>query len=430
MQPFDLHANPAFKHLASGKQWMEIRRYKEAVDSFSKYIQALPEDPAGHYHLSRAYYALAKYDEAVIHGERSLALNPEIPETLHLIGLIYFKKGDWVKTEAFLQKSLEINPDNPEVWIHLATPYLYRKELDKLEVCVDKVLKINPHHAGGLNYKAQLFMQRGDFEKANEYISLALGKEPERGLHHTVAGQIKGLIGNHISSQGHFDVAMAYEPLNIDHRLRYLNTMFSGSFLGKTYHQTSVWGANKFKGYYLILMLYSIFFLPFYLMEFPKVFKFVGPMFFAPLFLLFGIYTSIPTAYKSYKNWRLWGKHGINMSEDLWNASGLLVGLLFLAAGLFLQNQLVSLVGSLILAFAGGLNWVRLMKNTWFKKALILILLTIPIVIAALLIWVLVINVNWQLLPQWAIFGLILVVGVLMNIIMWKEAKKEEEQQR
>ncbi|MCC6726982.1 MAG: tetratricopeptide repeat protein, partial [Saprospiraceae bacterium] len=368
--PHDFNNEPAQKHLAAGIKLLELRRFEEGIKELSQYLQARPEDPAGHYHLSRAYYGLAKYDEAIACAEQSLSIDPFKGQPLHIIGLAHYKKGEWKETETFLKRAIELEPKNTEYWLSLAVPYLHRAEWNKVESCVEEVMKVNPQHPVAFNYKAQLAMQKGDFAKAKEYIGVALNTEPERSMHHAVAGQIEGMAGNAGHAQLHFDTAINKDPAQVGHRLRYLNTRFSGSFWGQFYLQSSIWGAAKFNGYYLILLAYIPIYSAFYNTLQADMGIIMCRIFFAPILLLFAVYTAIPTLYKAYLNEKNWGGEGVDMREDLWNCAGLTIGLLLSATGIFLANEDVTLLGALWLLFMGGINWVRFFKSKFVRIVL------------------------------------------------------------
>ncbi len=424
--PRNFNFDYAGKHLAAGEKLLELRRFKEAIKEIGKYIQSCPDDPAGHYHLSRAYYGLAKYDEAIASAQQALFFDPGKAQPLNLMGLAHYKKGEWGEAKSFLTQAIEIDPHNTEYWLSLAVPHLYKGEWDKVEQCVEAVMKLNPRHPVAFNYKAQLAMQKGDFAKAKEYIAEALNQEPERGMHHTVAGQIEGLAGNAKISQLHFDTAISKDPSQVGHRMRYLNTRFSGSFLGRFYLQNSVWGATRFTSFYLMLLAYVPIYSMFYFAWETKYGAILCRVFFAPLLLLFAIYAAIPTLYKLYLNEKYWDGEGIDMLEDYQNCAALTIGLIISATGLLLINEDVILIGAAWLIFVGGIYGVRFVKDDFVRITLIILLISIPFLMLALTLKLIGANIGYPEFLKFTKYGLI--VGIAVMAINIKEMLTQKKQ--
>ncbi len=425
--PLNSNHDPAARHLAAGLKLLELRRFEDAVKELRQYLQSRPEDPAGHYHLSRAYYGLSKLDEAIECAKQSLSIDPTKAQPMNIIGLALYKKGEWQEAEKQLRRAVEIEPNNTEYWLSLAVPYLYKGEWAKVAPCVEEVLKINPQHPVAFNYKAQLAMQKGDFEKAREYIAVALGKEPERSMHHAVAGQIEGMSGNTGNAKQHFETAISKDPAQVGHRMRYLNTRFSGSFVGQIYRPSSVWGIQTFNFFYRLLLLNLPLYWLFYLAMESENGIAILQVFYAPLLLLFAVYAAIPTLYKMYLNKKYWGGEGVDMTRDYANCAMLTIGLIISATGLFIVNKDVILLGILWLLFAGGINWSRQVKERFVVVTLIILIVAIIFTMLAVVLQLLGAKLGYPDVLKFAQYGLI--AGASILAINLKEAfsKKKNE---
>ncbi|MBK8568227.1 MAG: hypothetical protein IPN76_34215 [Saprospiraceae bacterium] len=247
-----------------------------------------------------------------------------------------------------------------------------------------------------------------------------MSKEPERSMHHAVAGQIEGMSGNVNNAKQHFETAISKDPAQVGHRLRYLNTQFSGSVFGPFYFENSVWGNAPFIGFYVILLLsvpvYSMFYFAMKSEYGVAIFR----VFFAPILLLFAVYAAIPTLYKLYMNEKYWDGEGVDMTGDYANCAMLTIGLVISATGFFLVNSDVILLGMLWLLFAGGINWVGQVKDKFAKGVIFILLVSIPFIMLAIVLRLLGAKLGYPDFLKFAQYGLI--AGASVFAISLKEA--------
>lgn len=103
----------------------EAGEWEKAVDTYTKALELIPDDPILHYNLALAYNAGNAESQAVDCLDRAVELDSEIHRGKEIvaynIGSIYFRDGVNYKARLFLQHVLEINPDNEKARKKLAT---------------------------------------------------------------------------------------------------------------------------------------------------------------------------------------------------------------------------------------------------------------------------------------------------------------------
>jgi hypothetical protein len=97
--------------------------------------------------------------------------------------------------------------------------------------------------------------------------------------------------------------------------------------------------------------------------------------------LVFMIYSAFPTIFKFIKNRQLWGNHGVNLKDDIINATLFSLGLSILASGCYKLDSSLKLFGVLVLIFTILQDYRSKIINKDLKSVLFLLLCLIPIII-------------------------------------------------
>ena len=107
--------------------------------------------------------AIKCYKEAlnIGHADRELVF-----DTMMLIGLAYLDMGDEKNAEAAFREILEIKRDSYPGLINLAELKLMQGELDEAEKLLKKIRKMDPYESRSKVGMAELYVKRGEHEKA------------------------------------------------------------------------------------------------------------------------------------------------------------------------------------------------------------------------------------------------------------------------
>ncbi len=93
-------------------------------------------------------------------------------------GLAQMQRGEWPAAVETFGRVIGTNPDFAEGWNKRATVYFLLGENDlSLKDCAE-VLKRNPQHFGVLSGYGQLYVRKGDLERALDYFQRALTINP------------------------------------------------------------------------------------------------------------------------------------------------------------------------------------------------------------------------------------------------------------
>lgn len=146
------------------------KRMAEGINILSYAIDMLEENLIFRHYLARFYMEDAKQDLAIDELEYILEKQPDNYDAYYDLAKIYFEFGNYDSAIENLENVLEYKTDNELIYFYLAEAYQANDEIDK---AISNFLKaIAANNKFPLAYKkvAILFMARGDFEDAEEYL--------------------------------------------------------------------------------------------------------------------------------------------------------------------------------------------------------------------------------------------------------------------
>ncbi len=145
-------------------------RLGEGINVLSLAIDMLPDDLIFRHYLARFYMEDTKRDLAIDELEFILDRQPDNYDAYYDLAKIYFDLGNYDSAIENFQNVLEYKDDNEWIYYYLAEAYQANDEIDK---AISNFLKaIASNNKFPLPYKkvAILFMARGDYDDAIEYL--------------------------------------------------------------------------------------------------------------------------------------------------------------------------------------------------------------------------------------------------------------------
>ncbi len=174
--------------------------YREAIEVGEQAEKNVPQDPFIMYFWGSAYLAESENAEAVDKLEQASRL----PARRQLKSAIYNALGDahsgleqWEEAFNTYDQALKINPDNDLVLNNYAYFLsLQEKDLDKAEKMALKANRLSPNNASYLDTVGWVYYQKGEYQKAEEYIraSLETGEASAEVMEHM--GDVLDKLGN------------------------------------------------------------------------------------------------------------------------------------------------------------------------------------------------------------------------------------------
>ena len=160
-----------------------------ASDLFSRYLEKVPNDPAGLAYFARFLIDQGQYQQADELSDAAVSQDVNSPAALAVRGQILTMKRQLEQGEELLIKSCELNPDNAESQFQLGALYDRTKRPGEAVKHFQKVVDLDPGYASAWDY-------------------LALNLEPLGEVDRADAAYRRGLEVNHEGQ--HFDAFLDY----------------------------------------------------------------------------------------------------------------------------------------------------------------------------------------------------------------------------
>jgi tetratricopeptide (TPR) repeat protein len=191
-----------WKYSDMGLEEYEKGNYQEAIENFSKAIDAYPDDASLYNNRGLTYFELKKYDKALSDFSKAIELKPDYAVACCNRGLVYFKTAAGGNMEPFdkaildFSKAIELEPKYVDAYYNrgLAHHQFYhwdhqsrtedksypKEAFDRFNKAVTdfrKVLELDPDYVlayAGLGNAHYLY---NEWDKATEYYNKALTRE-------------------------------------------------------------------------------------------------------------------------------------------------------------------------------------------------------------------------------------------------------------
>lgn len=147
-----------------GKLELEQGNYNRAVESFVRFRQIRPGDPASALDEARARYAAGDLAGARDILEASAAVGQY--DTLCLLGKIYGRLKDWDKAQDHLEAATFRDPRKPQAYIELARVFLERDNAGAALQQLEQVARFFPKRPEVFELMSQAYLKKGEKAKA------------------------------------------------------------------------------------------------------------------------------------------------------------------------------------------------------------------------------------------------------------------------
>lgn len=167
-----LNRRIAFSNVNLGVEYMRQGEYEKALEKFNKAVEADNKYPLSYNMLGVLYQQLNDAGTAEDYFKKSLKLAPEDPSALNNYGQFLCKQGrEKEAEEKFLAAAANPFYQTPEIAYTNAgsCAYLHKHTADAVGY-FEKSLAINPQVPVALSQMAEISYDRGDFNKARDFL--------------------------------------------------------------------------------------------------------------------------------------------------------------------------------------------------------------------------------------------------------------------
>lgn len=142
--------------------YIEVGRYKEALERLRELLSQSPNDGKLLYLASCCYYYLGVYEEAIEYCHESLENQFSAEACHYLLGRIYMLVEQFVKSEEHFLESLGVNPVNPTALASYGILMLKTGHEKKATKLMDEAMRLDPENEVVLNSKFIYYIFKGN----------------------------------------------------------------------------------------------------------------------------------------------------------------------------------------------------------------------------------------------------------------------------
>jgi tetratricopeptide (TPR) repeat protein len=139
----------------------------EARDLFSRYLEKVPNDPAGLAYFARFLIDQGQYQQADDLSDAAVSQDANNPAALAVRGQILIMKHQPAQGEALLIKSCELDPDNAESQFQLGALYDRTQRPREAVKQFQKVVGLDPGYASAWDYLALNLEPLGEVDRVD-----------------------------------------------------------------------------------------------------------------------------------------------------------------------------------------------------------------------------------------------------------------------
>jgi len=166
------------------------KRYSDGENILAYAINQLPDDLVFRHYLARFYMEDAKRDLAIDELEYILDRQPDNYDAYYDLGRVYFELGNYDSAIENFENVVEYKEDNEWIYYYLGEAYQANDETDKALSNFLKCIARNNKFAPAYKKAAILYMARGDYDDALEYLE----DYQNLGIHDEEKENIKKLV--------------------------------------------------------------------------------------------------------------------------------------------------------------------------------------------------------------------------------------------
>ena len=146
------------------------RRFEDGENILQYAIAQLPDDLVFRHYLARFFMEDAKRDLAIDELEYILDRQPDNYDAYYDLGRVYFDLGNYDSAIENFENVVEYKEDNEWIYYYLGEAYQANDEIDKALSSFLKCIARNNKFALAYKKAAILYMARGDYDDALEYL--------------------------------------------------------------------------------------------------------------------------------------------------------------------------------------------------------------------------------------------------------------------
>jgi tetratricopeptide (TPR) repeat protein len=168
------------------------RKYKDAIEHFTRAIEINPQYTDAHYYCGRAYYNMKKYNLAIEHFTQAININPHYTDAHYYCGRAYYNMKKYNLAIEHFTQAININPQYADAYYYRGCAYYdmknYALAIEDLmqagrhmknynlaiDYCFTRAITINPQYADAYYYRGRAYYNMNNYNLAVKDFTQAI----------------------------------------------------------------------------------------------------------------------------------------------------------------------------------------------------------------------------------------------------------------
>ncbi len=153
-------------YLQQGNVLRDLKRYQEAIDSYSRALALNPDLAIAYNNRGATYKDLKQYDKALTDFNKAIVLNPGNEKAYYNRGATYYGLKQYDKALVDYNKAIALYPDYVLAYNGRGLTYYGLKQYDKALVDYNKAITLYPDFARAYNGRGNIYSDLKQYDKA------------------------------------------------------------------------------------------------------------------------------------------------------------------------------------------------------------------------------------------------------------------------
>jgi len=164
---------------ASAESAYTQKNYRQAVESFSVYVERRPDNPWGHYMLGLSAWKAGDLERARTSLERALELDPRSVKTLLNLGRVLLEQDRAADAQVRVGAAIEIDTTSAEAHRMMGRVETALGKPDSAMGYYHVALSLDPSDAWSMNNLGLVLIEQGRYEEALPPLARAVELKPD-----------------------------------------------------------------------------------------------------------------------------------------------------------------------------------------------------------------------------------------------------------
>jgi len=186
--------------------------YQAAVDSYTIFIQANPENYVAIYNRGLAYYSLHNMEKAYADFKAVYVVEGSNAELVDYLCDCAYQLGEYEDAKAFLKESIAVDSLRSAPWVTLGVIYFDEKSYEDCIAAENQAILIDPNDEKGYYNLALAYHALKQYDLASANLDKCIALDPKDGAAWTVYGEVLYARDMPKEAMQKYEKAIALDP--------------------------------------------------------------------------------------------------------------------------------------------------------------------------------------------------------------------------